>query len=84
MSITAKPRGNVVNYYSGSADRAVNKTTGEWTSLMITNDGAADLTITVNSLPMIVKTGETLDEDFVDFNQVTITTTVAYRLWLRE
>lgn len=84
MSITAKSRGNVVNYFSGSVNYTINRSSGNWISLLITNDGASDLTITVNSLIMTVRSGESLDEDFADFNQVSIITTVAYRIWLRE
>lgn len=85
MSIEPKSRGNVVRYESGSTTTTYNNATNDpWISAIITNDGASDITITINSMVMVIKSGETLDEDFVDFTSVTITTNVAYRLWLRS
>jgi hypothetical protein len=83
MSIIPKSRGNVINYYSGNTNNTINKSSGSWISLLITNDGASNLSIIVNNITMIIKPGETLDEDFIDFNTVQIITNVSYRIWLR-
>jgi hypothetical protein len=86
MAITAKPRGNVVNYYSGNTDRTIDRSDNKyWISLSITNDdNTNNLTITVNNMIITVKAGETFDEDFEDFDSVIIQTNVNYRIWLRE
>lgn len=88
MSIGYKPRGNVVNYDSGNTDKTITKSTGMWISLLITNDAVVNssnnLTIKVNDIIMTVKPGETMDEDFENFNRVVITATNSYRIWLRE
>lgn len=81
---TIKPNGNIVDYKSGSTTATHTKSSGNWLSLMIINDSTTtSLTITVNSMTMTIKAGEVFDDVFVDFNTVTVTTTVAYRLWLR-
>jgi hypothetical protein len=80
-----KPSGNVTRYEAGSSNVTYsNNAPNAWTSLAITNDGASDLTVTIHGMPIIVKPNEQLNEDFVDFNSVQITTTVAYRLMLRS
>jgi hypothetical protein len=84
MSITPKPRGNIVNYYTGSSNIQYIKNTGSWISLMISNDGLSSLTVNVNNIVYTINAGEVFDEDFEDFTDVDITTTVNYRLWLRE
>lgn len=52
-------------------------------SLLISNDGASDLTFTVNGMTFTVKPTEVFDESFDPFTSVTITTTSAYRAWAR-
>jgi len=81
MAVGYKQRGNVVNYYENSGSLTLNKSSRDWISLMITNDdGTNNLTITVNGLAMIVKPGETIDEDFEDFNSVIISANGNYRI----
>jgi hypothetical protein len=85
MSITAKPRGNIVNYYTGNGDRTyTNSSDNPWVSLMITNDGVSDLIVTVNSMPITIKASETFDEDFVDFDTVVIAASDSYRILMRQ
>ena len=88
MAIGYKPRGNVVNYFSDNVNRTITKLNGKWISLVITNDAVVnssnDLTININGIIMTVKPGETMDEDFADFNEVIIVATDNYRIWLRE
>lgn len=49
----------------------------------IKNDGASDLTFTVNGMTFTVKTGEIFEDVFQPFTTLTITTTVAYRAFVR-
>lgn len=85
MSFTPKPSGNVVNSFSGSTTTTHTKSSGYWKSLSITNDDAStDLTFTVNNITITVKPNEEFSGDFVDFNSVTVTTTVTYRLVTSE
>lgn len=84
MGITPKPHGNVVSYFSGNTATTHTKSSGYWKSLSIINDGAGDLTFTVNNLTVTIQSNETYDDDFVDFNSITINSNIAYRLALRE
>jgi hypothetical protein len=72
----------VIEAWSGSAN-----TTKTWDGYMqgfyIKNDGASDLTFTVNGMTFTVKTGEIFEDVFQPFNSLTITTTVAYRAYVR-
>jgi hypothetical protein len=78
-----KQRGNVLNYYSGNSNATHTKSTGEWISLLLTNDGSSNLTYTVNNITQTLLPGDIIDEDFGNFNSIIINTTVNYRLWLR-
>jgi hypothetical protein len=81
-----KPSGNVVAYQTGSVN-AVYTYSGNgdgWASLTIINDGVAALTFTVNGMTITVNANESFTDDFVDFTTITVTTSVAYRLLLRE
>lgn len=84
MAIIPKERGNIVNYYENMGTRTFNKDNEYWISLMLTNDGTSNIILIINNMTITVKAGETLDEDFVDFNTVSIQATGNYRLWLRE
>ena len=85
MSVIPKPRGIVTNAYSGSSDETYNNSSNyPWIGLNISNDGGSDLTFQVNCLTLTVKSGETFDDDFSDFNSIIINSTVAYRLVLRS
>lgn len=48
-------------------------------AFLISNDGAEDLTFTINSVTIRVKQNEVFEGSFEDFTQVTITTNVSYR-----
>lgn len=73
---------HVKDYWSGSA--TVTKTwANAMTSLMVANDGNADLTVGINGMTITVKATEVLDEHFDAFTSVTITSTVAFRAWAR-
>jgi hypothetical protein len=52
-------------------------------SILITNDGNANVTLVVNSLTFTIKPTETFDEKFDPFTSVSITTTSTYRGWAR-
>lgn len=79
MQIQNKP---VIDYFAGSANVTKALPSGA-TGFRIANDGASTLTFTINGLTMTVKAAETLDLDFKDFFTVTVTTTVAFRAWVR-
>lgn len=49
--------------------------------LFVANDGASDLTVTVNGETFTVKTGKEFREYFDAFTTCTITTTVAFRAY---
>jgi hypothetical protein len=50
----------------------------------IVNDGTGDLTVTIGNISFIVKPGETFDDLFEGFTQVTISGNSAYRAVVRE
>ncbi|WP_025907156.1 hypothetical protein [Priestia flexa] len=52
-------------------------------SLWFKNDGTTDITITINSMPFIVKGGETFDERFPAFTTMDIVATESYRARVR-
>lgn len=80
--MTTTQRKPVIEYFSGSANttKTVN---GHATGFGIVNDGSSDLTFTINGLTITVKIGETFDDDFPYFESVTVTTTGAFRGWIR-
>lgn len=82
-TLTPKPNGNVIDYYSGSVVTTITKSSGNWIGLSITNDDIIDLTFTVNGLTITVKVNEVFDDNFVDFNTISINTNTSYRLALR-
>ena len=51
--------------------------------LKIKNDGASDITVTVNNLTMTIKPSEVFEESVQATNSFTITATVAFRCWVR-
>lgn len=70
--------------YSGSST-VTHTVTGN--AVTITNDGASDLTVTINSIVTTVLAGETIDKSVLcydSFTSVIVTTTVAYRLFVYE
>lgn len=89
MSITAKPRGNVILSESKSEDYTFpvpvtdSGDVREGLSLSVSNDGASSLTIEVNGLTITVLAGEVFDDDFEPFTSVTVTSSVAYRIIIR-
>jgi hypothetical protein len=76
-------RGRAEQPFSGSTN--ITKTfTNPCTSFVISNDGASDLTITINGASWVIKGGEVFDEDFAPFKQVAIVTAVPYRAYVRR
>jgi hypothetical protein len=83
-SLIPKPDGNVVDYFTGSTVVTYTKSGNyPWLSLSIINDGASDLTFTVNNITITVKANEEFTDNFEDFTTITINTNIAYRLALR-
>lgn len=70
---------------SGNANQTINVigSSAYANSIVCYNDGASDLTLTVNGLVITVKTLEMFDEAFEPFKTVTVTATTAYRILLR-
>ena len=79
---TPKPRGNVLNYFSGSSNKTY-ETSDVWIGVHLLNDGGSDIIVKVNGLEITVKAGEKLDDDFEEFTRIEILSTVTYRLFLR-
>jgi len=52
-------------------------------SVLLMNDGATDMTLTVSGLTMTIKAGEVLDEAFPQFTSVTTTAANTFRMWVR-
>lgn len=73
----------VFDYISASANTTKTYNYPCVWGLKIKNDGASDITVTVNNLTMAVKAGEVFDEAVPPTNSFTITGTVAYRCWVR-
>lgn len=84
MSNAPKPRGNVVNYYEGDTITTISRDEGYWIGLSITNDDSIDLEFALNDIRITVKPNEIFEDDFVDFQSLTINTNTAYRLALKE
>lgn len=83
MAITNKPRGNVVDYYAASGVNTYTNMHRKWVGLAIINDSLfTTVTFTVNLITVSVKPGERFDDDFEDFDTITINSGT-YRLVLR-
>jgi len=74
--------GEVQQYLSGAVTHTYELTYSA-TSFCIINDGVSALTFTINGLTITVNDGESFDEKFDLFNEIIITTTVAYRAIVR-
>lgn len=83
MAITNKPRGNITHYYAGSGVNTYTNITRKWVGMAIINDNALlSLTFTINLITVSVKAGEHFDDDFEDFDTITVNSG-SYRLVLR-
>lgn len=69
--------------WSGSAN--ITKTfPTEMNGFAIVSDGDTDITVTINGLSFVVKSGEDLDGVFDPFTTLDIVTTSAYRAMVKE
>lgn len=82
--ITPKANGNVVNYYSGNSNATHSKSSGYWKSISVINTSGSDSTLIINGMNILIKDGETFDDNFVNFNIFSITITGQYRVVCRE
>ncbi|MEW9697958.1 hypothetical protein [Paenibacillus sp. SI8] len=74
--------GNAKEPFNGST--TTTKTfTKAMNGLVISNDGASDLTFTIGADTYTVRAGEVFDDRFDPFTQVTVTTSVAFRAYGR-
>jgi hypothetical protein len=71
----------IIDSFSDSAN--TNKTYTKARSIFLSNDGNADITLAVGALNFTIKPGEVFDEVFNPFTDLTVTTTVAFRCWVR-
>jgi len=76
------PTKNAKEPFSGSQDTTHTFST-PMTGFCISNDGDQDLTFTIGTDTFTVKAGEVFSEDFEEFTEVTITTTVPFRAYGR-
>jgi len=75
---------NVIDYISASANTTYGpKPSNCVYGLKIKNDGASDITVTVNGLTMAIKPSEVFEESVQATNTFTITAAVAFRCWVR-
>lgn len=82
-----KSSGDVVVSDKGTITKAyANTTENPWISLSFANDGDSTITITVGEMDIDILSGETFDENFEPFSNITITiaSTGIYRLMLRS
>lgn len=69
--------------FSGSAT-LTNQACNEATGIVVFNDGAGDLVLTVNGKSWTIKSGDLpFDEMFEPFTSFTITASTAFRLYTR-
>jgi hypothetical protein len=74
----------VFDYISASANTTKTYTNNFINSLKIKNDGASDISVTINGLTMAIKPSEVFEESVATTNTFTITAAVAFRCWVRE
>jgi hypothetical protein len=83
-----KSSGDVVLSAKGTATTTYTKSEGasDWISLSFANDGNTTITLSIGTMDMDILSGETFDEDFEPFDEITVTiaTTGSYRLMLRS
>jgi len=75
-------KGVIQEYFSGSTT-ATHTLKHKSRSIALANDGATDLTVTINNITITVKVGEYFEDVFELFETVKVTTTSAYRLIVR-
>jgi hypothetical protein len=72
----------VLDYWEGTGD--TNKTfDGARSSVLVSNDGASDIILTVNDMAFRIKPTEVFDEFLAPFTTLTIATASTYRGWVR-
>ena len=77
-------RGRIIkDAFNGSSTVTKNYQTKMY-GFAIVNDGESDLTISINSFNIVVKSGESFDDLFDPFTTVTISGNSAYRAVVRE
>jgi hypothetical protein len=71
------------DYFSGSTTTTKDYSSTPMTGFDISNDGATSLTVTVNGMTFTYKSGETDSRNLLPFTSLAITTTSAFRCWVR-
>jgi hypothetical protein len=72
----------LVTTHTGSSNETI---TVNGSRIGISNDGATDLTVTVNGIISTIQAGEMIGPSILNFGSftgITVTTTSAYRLWV--
>lgn len=73
----------VIDYINASANTTKTYSYPCVLGLKIKNDGASDITVTINDLVMAIKPSETFEEAVTPLKTFTITASVAFRCWVR-
>lgn len=77
-------RGRIIkDAFNGSSTVTRNYQTKMY-GFAIVNDGNSDLTVSINSFNIVVKSGESFDDLFDPFTSVTVTGNSAFRAVVRE
>ena len=77
-------RGRIIkDAFNGSSTTTKNYLTKMY-GFAIVNDGDSDLTVSINSFNIVVKSGESFDDLFDPFTSVTVTGNSAFRAVVRE
>lgn len=75
----------IVAYFADNKTNTHNVPAGKTgNGIILSNDSTdTDLTFTINGITSTLKFGEVFEANFDDFSAVIVTTTVAYRLWIK-
>lgn len=71
------------DYFEGSATVTKDYSTSPMTGVDIANDGSSSLTYTVGELIMTILPGDSDSRNFDAFTSLTVTTSSAFRCWVR-
>jgi hypothetical protein len=84
--ITPKPSGNIVDFFQDIGSKTFYKSSAPfWTNLIISNDSASTMNITVKTvdrnISFVLLGNEVFLDDFDQVTRIEITTTASYRIW---
>lgn len=76
-------RGSIKQAWSGSGNVNMNFST-EVRTLSLKNDGAGDVTITINGITITIKSEESFYDDFEPFTAMSIVANSIYRAYVKD